>query len=321
MSKRVLFITDPGKFGSYYMRAETIAKRLQKDGYEAEIFLWHGIRDLVSLLCAVIRADAIISVKFFGKTMAPAFFLARKKIIYDCVDNFDFDHNFAYKNGQNLISNYVVNNKLHHEFVARKIVRNNQRVSIIEHHHSNFFRQTKEAGPIKTVGYIGNPHDYGVSSAFSAWCASRDIELYVNHSVSMSNEEAISENLKLDVYFMLLPASPANNMKEAARLSYVKDFKPAQKILLPFSLGIPTICAPYHAYFEAVRAAGFESEDFLFVETENELQAAVDKIKNPSNSEWLLGLIDRQKKVAENYHLDTVIEKYKKVIDGVCLKH
>ncbi|AXQ29903.1 hypothetical protein D0B54_14990 [Solimonas sp. K1W22B-7] len=312
MSKKVLFISNPAKYASYYMRAETIANRLRSEGYETEIFLWHGVRDAISLLRAIFRADAVISVKFFGRGMAPLLALSRRKMIYDCVDNFDFD-GFAYRHGRRFISDYVVNNGLHRDFIAREVALPGQPVTVIEHHHSNFARQLRHAGTSKVIGYIGNRHDYGVGDGFSVWCEQRGLHLYVNHSTSLSNAEAISENLKLDVYFMLLPTA-ASSEKEAKRLGYVRDFKPAQKILLPFSLGIPTICAPYHAYFEAVRAAGYDVGDFLFVETEDELRSAIDRITDPANAAWLAELIERQKIVAENYHLDTIIEKYKKLI-------
>ena len=313
MPTRVLFIANPAKLASYYMRAETIANRLREDGFEVDIFLWHGWRDSLALFRAARRADCVISVKLIRRSMIPSLLLAGRKLVYDCVDNFNFREGFAYGAGRRWISEFIVNNGLHRDFIAREFALPGQPVSVIEHHHSNFARASREGSLPTVVGYIGNPRDYAVSEAFEPWCNERGLRLYVNHNIALSNEEAIRENLKLDVYFMLLPVESAD-AAETERLRHVKNFKPAQKILLPFSLGMPTICAPYHAYVEAVRAAGFEKQDFIFVETEAELRAAIDKIRDPANAGWLQELIARQKKVAENYHLDKIIGKYRDLV-------
>jgi len=93
-------------------------------------------------------------------------------------------------------------------------------------------------------------------------------------------------------------------------------FKPAQKILLPFSLGIPTVLAPYSSYIDAVNEAGYDVKDFLMAESEDELITELTRLLRFSPSE-LQGLIQRQKEVAALFTLEKMCEKYKAMFKAI----
>lgn len=311
--KRLLFVADPARAGSYVIRARTIAERLASRGYPVEVFFFEGRRSLPALWWKLRAADVVFCVKHFPAAAAAAFALSGRKAIYDCIDNFHFGTAYAYHGGRRHISAYITNNESHRRYVEANIAQPGQRTCVIEHHHSNLSRQRKPFAGVRTIGYVGNPKDFAIGEPFRRWAAEQGFELKVDHDPHMSNEQAVAANLELDLFLMLLPQATEQG-PEAERLARVVNFKPAQKILLPFSLGIPAICAPYQAYLDAITAAGLSPKDFLFATTEAQLRELVLKVADPAQRTWVQGLIERQATVAECYHLDRIVEKYEALI-------
>lgn len=236
-----------------------------------------------------------------------------KRIVFDCVDNFLFDTHPPYAKGKELVDVFITNNARHREFVTDKLRLEPSRVIVIEHYHSNVRRVLKPWIGLNTVGYVGQEYYCTLGTPFFEQLKQRGITFHWGNPNVLGDDNAVAETSKMDCFIVYF-RPPVGGGEEDQAARQVLEFKPAQKILLPFSLGIPTIFSPYYSYMAAIEKTGLSAADFLVVNSEDDVLRHIDWLRDAANAGEVEQLIRRQQRVAENFSLDRVLAKYESAL-------
>lgn len=310
---RVLFLSKHSKVASNVMRGQTVAKKLSSMGIKTsnitfkrfKIFKKHYLH----------KYDIFIFIKRLDLELAKGIKKHGKTIVVDIVDNYDFDKESLWSKENIFVDYYIANTQEHQNFTSTRFNINPERIFVIEHHHSNLHNITKKVEAITTVGFIGASEQFNKSEKLMKFLNNNNnLNFYIPEKSPVSNKEAVDETSKLDCFILNVDKNIENSTENI--YDYILKFKPAQKILLPFSIGIPTVLAPYTSYIEAVNEAGYSIDEFLMASNEDELIANITKLLN-FNSEQLNDLIEKQKKVASLFTLEEVSKKYIKMFETI----
>jgi hypothetical protein len=240
--------------------------------------------------------------------------LFRRRVIFDCIDNYNFfEPRSAYQSGRKYIDSFITSNNDHRDFLVQKLQLPAEKVCVIEHHHTNFRGTKKPWQGVRVAGYIGLDAHFSLSNETRNALQAMGISFYLANPTN--NESALRDFLKLDctlVYFD--PANPHPLLRDSCE--YVLKFKPANKILTPFALGIPVVFLPNPSYMHVLDLAGYGPEDFLVASNEVELLRRIVWLNDSANETKILQLLERQKKVASLFTLDKILDKYEQLLFG-----
>jgi len=313
---KVLFLSKHSRIGSNIIRGKTVAKQLSLMGLVTSNITYKIFKILRAYYLH--KYDVFVFIKRIDLELAKLLKENGKVVVIDTVDNYEFESGPLWSEENTYVDYYIANTKVHKEFLHKQFSIPNENIFIIEHHHSNLFNVTKEVKSIKTIGFIGEKQQFKKSDKLISLLQKRKLDFYMPEKSPTTNEDAVAETLKLDCFILNLNKDldkTQNNLIE-----YMIKFKPAQKILLPFSIGIPTILTPYVSYIEAIESAGYSKEEFLFASNEDELIAKIDKLLN-FDPEELKSLIKKQKKVASLFKIENIAKKYIKMLDTIYIRY
>ena len=308
----VVFLTTSSSTGSHFMRSDTIARRLRARGHNAASIIISSRKQLLTA-AATLRFRTIVFVKWFNIPFARLLRSLGKRIIFDCVDNFELETHPPYVKGTDLVDLFITNNELHREFILSRLKLQPGRVIVIEHHHSNVQGRSNTWSGLKVAGYVGQRYYCNLSERFFELLADRGIEFYWGDANAVTNEQAVSETAKVDCFIAYFSPTAAPDSTDDQSQQTI-NFKPAQKILLPFALGIPTIFYPYYSYLAAIRVAGETESEFLIARTEDDVIRHVDWLRDRSNEPRVRRLIAKQLRVADEFSLDKILSKYERAV-------
>lgn len=302
---RVLFLSKHSRVGSNVIRGKTVSKQLKSMGVKCANVTFKQFRLLKPYYLA--SYDIFVFVKRVDLEILKLLKAKGKTTVADTIDNFDFEHESLWSSENVYTDYYIANTRDHLEFLHTRFGIEHHRLFVIEHHHSNLDNVTKKVETIKVVGFIGAKEQFAHTEKLEAFCKAKDLELYFSEKVPSTNEDAVAEAMKLDCFIVNVDKNIEYKSKNI--YDFVMKFKPAQKILLPFSLGVPTVLAPYSSYIDAIAEAGYDVNDFLMADNEDELVDALTRLLNFTPEE-LQTLIRRQKEVAACFTLEKIGEKY-----------
>lgn len=309
---RVLFLSKHSKIASNVMRGKTVSKQLSSMEIKTSSITFKIFKIFKKYY--LYKYDIFVFIKRLDLELAEVIKKHGKTIVVDIVDNYDFDKESLWSKDNSFVDYYIANTQAHRNFTSKRFNINSERIFVIEHHHSNLNNITKKVEAIKTVGFIGASEQFNKSERLMKFLNNHNLNFYIPEKSPISNKEAVDETLKLDCFILNVDKNIKNSAENI--YDYILKFKPAQKILLPFSIGIPTILAPYISYIEAVNEADYSIDEFLMASNEDELIANITKLLN-FNSEQLNDLIEKQKKVASMFTLEEVSKKYIRMFETI----
>ncbi len=309
---KVLFLSKHSRIGSNIIRGKTVAQKLSSEGVVTSNITYKIFKILKAYY--LYKYDVFVFIKRIDLELAKLLKERGKIVVIDTVDNYEFENGSLWSKENKYVDYYIANTKVHQDFLYEKFAIDYKKSFIIEHHHSNLHNVTKKVNIIKTIGFIGEKQQFEKSEKLASLLKKKNLNFYMPDRSPTTNEDAVAETLKLDCFILNLNKEldkTQNNLIE-----YMIKFKPAQKILLPFSIGIPTVLTPYVSYIEAIESAGYNKEDFLFASNEDELIIQIEKLLN-FDTEELNILIEKQKKVASLFTIDEVSKKYIKMFETI----
>lgn len=300
---RILFISSNKRNGSSIMRADTISNSLNSFGITSTYI---GIKKLKYCKHYYLnKYDIFIFIKKIDLKIVKSIKKAKKITIVDTIDNFNFNSEPYIE--KDYIDYYIANTNDHKKFLHNHLKIGTSKIFIIPHHHSNLNNLEKKITTYKTFGFIGEKTYFQNSKKLTDFFNNKNLDFYIPDKSPISNKEAVEETLKLDCF--ILNTNPNILRKSGNIYDYIIKFKPAQKILLPFSLGIPTILTPLSSYKDAILESGYKVEEFLMASSEDELIIELNKFLKFSDEEKN-NLIFKQKQVASNYTLEKISKMY-----------
>ena len=298
------------------MRVEVPVERLGRQEWHADAGRWTSMARSFPLAVHAALADVVVIVKDGPQRLARALRRMGRRVVFDCVDNFEFETHWAFQKGAP-IDAYLVNNERHRSAVSALTGVPESRVYSVPHHHSNFGNHLRSREAIRTVGYVGKESNASFSVDLIEWFTNQDLEFAPCYRPVVTNEDAISETGRLDIFVVPNDPSEVPVGKNQRWKERALAFKPAQKIMLPFSMRIPTVFYPFQSFLSAIETAGYLPDDFLVAADDATIRERIGWILRHRGTVILAELLDRQMKVAEQFAIGRITERYADVLREV----
>lgn len=313
---KVLFLSKHSRVGSNVIRGKTISRQLSSMGLISSSITYKQFKIFKAYYLR--RYDIFVFIKRIDLDLAKTVKEAGKVVVSDTIDNYEFETGSLWSNENVYVDYYIANTRDNQDFLYERFNIPYEKSFIIEHHHSNLKGITKEIETFKTIGFIGAHEQFKKSDKLLNFIKSKNLTFYIPEKTPSKNKDAVAETLKLDCFILNIDEN-LENIKEN-RLEYILKFKPAQKILLPFSMGIPTVLAPYSSYIDAIHEADYDVDEFLMASNEDELISQITRLLNFTHEERN-DLIQKQKKVASLFTLEEVSKKYIRMFEIIYEKN
>lgn len=253
------------------------------------------------------KNDVVLHVRKFDSTHAEYCKSKGLKVGFDVADNPVTDYLYGRVKQDDFsryvhpaIDFYIVNN----DIVKGKISQyTDKKVYVIPHHNCNFKKIHNEKRKPKKLGYIGLPEQSINSDKMNSFCRKLDITFSI---------EDVTEHASLDSAFSKIDIGLVFFEKDSSKKDLqekILNYKPGTKLSNFQSYGIPTVCLPYESFKQ------FGENQCRYINFMNELEFEVEKLVR--DEEWYNDLSQNSIPIGEKFHIDNVVQYYKKISEDM----
>ena len=307
-----IILTSAVKRGSYQIRAEAIHKFSEL--FDTQLTINKKVKD-----SDLKKADIIWIIKSFDEELAKRAKKFGKIVVFDPVDNFQWDADHCKTHSKYVDA--IIAGSFKHKKKLEELSK--KPVYYVQHHHSNHYNKVKQIDKIKTIGYLGQPFQFEIQQEIDNYCSKHNLKFFSKSPTKKHAEEA----MKLDLFIIFIDLDKKRTKKKVDKVHHnyvdnnldnILDFKPAQKFLLPLSVGVPCVSVPYSSYKDVTKEALGDENAYPFVNNKVEALVLMEKIR--TNKQYRDELIAKGLRIANRFNVHMAVVDYFEVCNDLMSK-
>jgi len=185
------------------------------------------------------------------------------------------------------------------------------KTEIIHHHHCNFNNETVSLREkVKTVAYVGEPTQMHCVNELSEMCE----DLGVRFVMKREKAKDLEDFEDIDVAVAFIDSQSSNDGLHIGEKTWQDrlDYRSNCKIVNYAAFGIPSVLSRYESYLEVARPY---DKFCLFANTPEEFLSQTKRLIEDFSLRKRLR--ENGLKMRDDYHIDTIRERYIKVFKGL----
>lgn len=282
-----VFIIQTTQLGSAVMRGVAVTRALQLAGVDAQCITnnkLHKARIGPDTVAFIVKQPHPETIKHLRAKKAT--------VVFDPVDTDVWSH-------LGLGYDIVLANHARHAKHISTVFKGP--VVIVPHLHTNTERCRKDVQEVKTLGYVGLPHQFSITEDMERYCGERGFLWRQSRSEDTQTVHEMTMAIDLGVIYL-----DKSLERQGFSFHHAIKYKPATKLINMLSFGIPCLFTPTVAFMEVVSLD--PTLRFLVVNSVDQLYEKIDTLI--SDKALYRDMAIRGAAVSERFHMDRAKELY-----------